>query len=247
MRNPGLKALFPLALICAGVEAVPMSADGTFTPQTALTPRQAGGQCPGQDGPGVLITNKGNATQTFAFFKNLKNGDAWAAPEFNNPDPDVPNLTVQPGDTGFAKTPYDWKGRAQRGTLQPATWAEFQVQATGTGGDGKAHGDISLIQGCDGAVTVASTDGNGANNGFTISCLTGAPPAALEKKSDGSQTIGRLVQNWPGSDKNPAAVPWLASIVQSTQAYMLGPDGNASTSGVPDVASGNNCLQFNFY
>lgn len=94
---------------------------------------------------------------------------------------------------------------------------------------------------------VSSTDGSGAKNGFTKDCRDGAPPAALEKKPDGTETVGRIVQNWPGSDKNPAAVPWLQSQVKSTEAYMLGPDGNAASSGVPDVASSNNCLQFDFY
>jgi len=250
MRNPYLRTLIPLALICSGVDAVPLSAtDSPSTPATALTPRGGQGVCPGQSGPGVMLTNKGSTEQTIYFFKNHRNGNGWADPEFNTPDPEVPSVTIAPGETKYAKTPYDWKGRAQRGKLQPATWAEFQIQDSDNNGrqaDGKAHGNVSLIQGCDGAVTVSSTDGQ-SHNGFTDDCRAGAPKDALETKADGIVTVGRIVQNWPGSNKNPAAVTWLPEKVKSTQAYMLGPDGNAASSGVPDVAGADNCLKFDIY
>lgn len=247
MRTAGLRTWLPLVLICSGADATPIRA--IDRPQTSIIPR-SGGTCPGQSGPGVVMTNKGKESQTFAFFKNKANGNGWAAPEFDNPDPEVPSVTIQPGGTTYVKTPYHWKGRVQRGKLQPATWAEFQIQDTDNNGrtaDGKAHGDISLIQGCDGAVTVSATDGSKAHNGFTDDCRAGAPKAALEAKADGISTVGRIVQNWPGSNKNAAAVPWLAKKVKSDQAYMLDSAGSAASSGVPDVASGNNCLHFDFY
>jgi hypothetical protein len=200
-----------------------------------------------------MITNKANKEQSFVFFKNHKNGNGWADPEFKIPDPQVPSVTIAPGKTQYVKIDLDWKGRVQRGSKggdpQPGTWAEFQLSDTDSNGrtpDHAAHGDISLIQGCDGAVMVKATDGSGAQNGFTKDCISGAGNA-LVMRPDGSKAVGRLVQMWPGADKTDAAVPWLSSIVKPDQAYQLDGNGQAASSGVPDVASKDNCLQFDFY
>ncbi|KAJ6484430.1 hypothetical protein C8R47DRAFT_958794, partial [Mycena vitilis] len=53
---------------------------------------------------------------------------------------------LQPGETQFVSLPDSFNGPVQRGTLQPATWVEFQLSADN---DHAAHGDISLEQGCD--------------------------------------------------------------------------------------------------
>lgn len=249
MRNPYLRTLIPLALVCTGTDAIPLSGnDGSLTP---MTPRQTPlSGCPGQDGPGIMLSNKGSKEQEFYFFKNTRNGNAWADPSFKDPDPEVPAVTVGPGETKYVKIASSWKGRVQRGKEQPATWGEFQLQDTDNDGrqaDGAAHGNISLIQGCDGAAEIASTDGTNVRNGITKDCREGAPPAAIEKKPDGLTTLGRLVQNWEGSNINPAAVTWAMNNIDGTKAYMLGPDGKAASSGVPDIASKNNCLEFDFY
>ena len=161
MRNQYLRTLLPLTLVCAGTGAIPLpNNEVALTP--VLTPRDAG-HCPG---PGVQITNKANKAQSFIFFKNHKNGNGWADPEFRIPDPDVPSVAIGPGKTQYIKIQLDWKGRVQRGSKggdpQPGTWAEFQVSDTDANGrtpDHAAHGDISLIQGCDGAIMVRATDG----------------------------------------------------------------------------------------
>ncbi|KAB5522112.1 hypothetical protein GE09DRAFT_1195236 [Coniochaeta sp. 2T2.1] len=53
--------------------------------------------------------------------------------------------------------------------------------------------DISLLQGCDGAATVAALDGSGVSTGFTGDLLTGAPAAVLRGKDDGSLAIAKTV------------------------------------------------------
>ena len=52
----------------------------------------------------------------------------------------------------FVSLPVSFKGRFERGTTIPATWTEFQLDASN---DHAAHGDISLEQGCDGAARSA--------------------------------------------------------------------------------------------
>lgn len=256
MRNPYLRTFIPLALVCSGADAIPLNSnESNLTP--VVTPRDAPATpsgCPGQSGPGIMLSNKSSTDQSFVFFKNHKNGNGWADPEFKIPDPDVPSVTVGPGTTQYVKIDIDWKGRVQRGKTggdpQPATWGEFQLKDTDGNGrtpDGAAHGNVSLIQGCDGALVVKSTDGSSAQNGFTKNCMEGAPDTALVKRPDGSEAIGRLVQMWPGADKKDGADPWLKTLVEPNQAYMLDGNGQAASSGVPDVASKNNCLEFEFY
>jgi hypothetical protein len=255
MRNTYLRTLIPLVLVCSGTDAIPLSGnDGSLTP--VVTPRDTpSGRCPGQDGPGIMITNKATKDQSFIFFKNQKDGNGWADPEWHTPDPNVPSVTVGPGKTQYVKIDLDWKGRVQRGDKggnpQPGTWGEFQLHDTDTTNghvpDYAAHGDISLIQGCDGAAMVSATDSSSAQNGFTKDCIAGAPPAALVTRPDGSKAVGRLVQMWEGADKTAGADPWLKTFVQPTQAYMLNSAGQAASDGVPDVSSKNNCLQFDFY
>lgn len=258
MRNPYLRTLIPLALICSGADAAPVLNDGNLTPVVTprdtpiLTPRELPiGHCPGQSGPGVMLTNKANKAQTFTFWKNTRNGNGWADPEWNNPDPAVPAVTIPAGETKYVAIQAEWKGRIQRGKLgkEPATWAEFQLRdTTSPAPDFKAHGDISLIQGCDGAVMVYATDGSGAKNGFTTDCMANAPPGAIVSRPDGSKTVGRIVNMWPGAEKTDAAVGWLKHVVPNPElAYQLDGAGNAAAFGVPDVASKDNCLKFEFY
>ncbi|KAI0892081.1 hypothetical protein F4806DRAFT_480969 [Annulohypoxylon nitens] len=185
-------------------------------------------------GPGIQLTNKSPRKNTYFFYDNYWNGNGEAGANFDHPLKHVdvgPNQTVHvPLDVGF-------KGRVQRGDQQPATWGEFQVKASNDGG---AHGDISLEQGCDGAATVASTDGSNVSNGFQKDIVKDAPAAAVEKKPNGEKALASTEGNWKGPG-NQAAVDWEYKQIGHGKAYIKG------GTGVPDVASKNNCLHFTFY
>ena len=180
--------------------------------------------------PGAIIHNRSNKECKYAFYNNDKN----QAATFTNPSPVI---TLKADESRFVALDRGFKGRVQRGTELPATWGEFQVSASN---DGKAHGDISLEQGCDGAATVSATDGSGQHNGFTHDILTYAPAAAFHKKPSGEKALATTMGNWE-SGPNQAAIDWENKQVGQRYAYITG------GTGVPDVASANQCLQFDFY
>ncbi|KAK8070271.1 hypothetical protein PG994_006887 [Apiospora phragmitis] len=187
-------------------------------------------------GPGIQLTNKSPKTHRYYFYDNYWNGDGTAGANFDHPLKDV---EVGPNATVFVSLTTAFKGRVQRGNEIPATWGEFQVKAAN---DGKAHGDISLQQGCDGAATVASTDGTNVSNGFTQDIVKGAPQAALDKKpKSGEKVLASTEGNWIHPGGNQVAVDYEYKVLGSAKAYIKG------GTGVPDVASKNNCLHFTFY
>ncbi|KAI2784515.1 hypothetical protein F4815DRAFT_456117 [Daldinia loculata] len=185
-------------------------------------------------GPGILLTNHSSKAHRYFFYENYWNGNGKAGANFDHP---LTNVEVGPNRTVHVPLKLEFKGRVQRGDQQPATWGEFQVKAAD---DGRAHGDISIQQGCDGAATVASTDGTNVSNGFTQDILKGAPAAALDKKPSGEKTLASTEGNWKGPG-NQAAIDWEYKKLGQGKAYIKG------GSGVPDVASKNNCLHFTFY
>ncbi|KAI1387876.1 uncharacterized protein F4822DRAFT_444405 [Hypoxylon trugodes] len=186
------------------------------------------------NGPGILLTNKSAKKHTYYFYDNYWNGNGTAGANFDHP---LKHVDVNPNQTIHVPLTLAFKGRVQRGDQQPATWGEFQVKASD---DGRAHGDISLQQGCDGAATVASTDGTNVSNGFTKDILKDAPAAAVEKKPSGEKALASTEGNWKGPG-NQAAVDWEFKQLGHDKAYIKG------GTGVPDVASKNNRLHFTFY
>ena len=185
-------------------------------------------------GPGIQLTNKSSKKNTYYFFDNYWNGNGEAGANFDHP---LKHVEVGPNKTVHVPLSLQFKGRVQRGDKQPATWGEFQVRADN---DGKSHGDISLQQGCDGAATVSSTDGTNVSNGFSKDIIKGAPAAALDKKPSGERVLAHTEPNWNGPG-NKAAIDWEHKQLGTTKAYIVG------GSGVPDIASKNNCLHFTFY
>ncbi|CAJ2507689.1 Uu.00g088750.m01.CDS01 [Anthostomella pinea] len=185
-------------------------------------------------GPGIQLTNHSAKKNTYYFYDNYWNGNGTAGANFDHP---LKHVELAPNQTVHVPLSVSFKGRVQRGRALPATWGEFQVKASN---DGKAHGDISLQQGCDGAATVASTDGTGVSNGFTKNIVRGAPAAALGKKPDGEVVLASTEGNWNGPG-NQAAVDWENKQLGQGKAYIKG------GTGVPDIASKNNCLHFTFY
>ncbi|KAI0443508.1 hypothetical protein F4803DRAFT_550127 [Xylaria telfairii] len=189
---------------------------------------------PQASGPGILLTNKSAKKNTYFFYNNLWNGNGTAGANFDHP---LKNVEVGPNQTVHVPLELSFKGRVQRGDQQPATWCEFQVKASD---DGRAHGDISVQQGCDGAATVASTDGTNVSNGFVKDIVNGAPAAALDKKPNGEKVLASTEGNWKGPG-NQATIDWCYKQLGHDKAYIKG------GTGVPDVASKNNCLHFTFY
>ena len=137
--------------------------------------------------------------------------------------------------TQFIGLPATFKGRVQRGTQIPATWAEFQIEADN---DHAAHGDISVEQGNDGGAWIRSTDGRSSAAGFSGDIQTWAPTKAYQTRSDGVRALASTMGNWLGGP-NQAAVDAQQQRIGSL-VYVTG------GSGVPDVASNNRRLAVEF-
>ncbi|KAK8124160.1 hypothetical protein PG999_004078 [Apiospora kogelbergensis] len=214
----------------AEAEADAEDAASSSTPATSVTDAPAPSEAAEE-----TLTNKSGKKHRYYFYDNYWNGDGTAGANFDHP---LKNVEVGANATVFVPLDVKFKGRVQRGDQIPCTWGEFQVKASN---DGKAHGDISLQQGCDGAATVASTDGSKVSNGFTQDIVKGAPAAALDKKPNGEKVLASTEGNWIHPKGNQAAVDYEYKVLGHGKAYIKG------GTGVPDVASKNNCLHFTFY
>jgi hypothetical protein len=186
-------------------------------------------------GPGIILTNKSKEEEQYFFYDNYWNGNGTAGANFDHP---LKSVKLTAGAHTYVNLPTSFKGRVQRGTTLPATWVEFQVSASN---DGAAHGDISLEQGCDGAATIASTDGSKRINGFTNDVVKDAPAAACTKKAGTEKkVIASTMGNW-AAGRNQAAIDYLNKVVGQKRAYITG------GTGTDDVASKNKCLAVDFY
>ncbi|PVI02276.1 hypothetical protein DM02DRAFT_727351 [Periconia macrospinosa] len=187
-----------------------------------------------EQGPGIDLTNKSGRECEYFFYDNYWNGNGTAGANFDHP---LKSVKLQPGEYQFVDLPASFKGRLQRGTDLPCTWVEFQLEADDDHG---AHGDISLQQGCDGAATIASTDGSNVINGFTHDVVSGAPDSAVRNKPNGERATDTTVGNWNGGP-NQATIDYLNQTVGQSKAYIVG------GTGTPDVASKNRRLAVDMY
>ncbi|KAI1383895.1 uncharacterized protein F4822DRAFT_417939 [Hypoxylon trugodes] len=133
-------------------------------------------------GPGLKITN--GDTQSRCFFA------------YENSCDEIPlkYISIGIGETKFLSLPSSFQGRIVRGAENVnldgsphllGTWLEITFDNSQ-----KGYADVSLIRGCDGAVTVASLDGSGANTGFNDEgILIGAPEAAYAVNDEGVKVI----------------------------------------------------------
>ncbi|MCJ1470152.1 hypothetical protein MMC07_008797 [Pseudocyphellaria aurata] len=185
-------------------------------------------------GPGVSVSNRSNKEQAYFFYDNYWNGNGTAGANFDHP---LKSVRLAPHATSFVALPNTFKGRVQRGTRLPATWVEFQLNASNDHG---AHGDISLEQGCDGAALIHATDGSGRVNGFSHDILHNAPRAALTKRADGMEVLASTMGNWMAGP-NEAAAEYELKVVGQKKAYIKG------GTGTDDVASKNQRLAVEFF
>ena len=185
-------------------------------------------------GPGIDLHNKSGKACNYYFYDNYWNGNGTAGANFDHP---LKSVQLASHASKFVPLPASFKGRVQRGILIPATWAEFQLDASN---DHAAHGDISLEQGCDGAATIASTDGTNRIGGFQKDVLTHAPEKALVMRKDGVKVLASTEGNWMAGP-NEAAVEWLQKQVGQKKAYIKG------GTGTDDVASRNRRLAVTFF
>lgn len=183
--------------------------------------------------PGIILTNKSHKTCTYYFYDNFWNGNGTAGANFDKP---LKHVVLAAGATQFVPLPTSFKGRAQRGTLIPSTWAEFQIEASN---DHAAHGDISVEQGNDGGAWIRSTDGRVSGAGFTGDIQTWGPPEAYQIRSDGVRALASTMGNWLGGP-NQAAINAQKKRIGGT-VYVTG------GAGVPDIGSSNKRLAVEFY
>jgi hypothetical protein len=147
--------------------------------------------------PGILLSNKSPHDETYFFYDNYWNGNGTAGANFDKP---LKSVHVPAGHTVSVDLPSSFKGRVQRGDKIPATWVEFQLEASD---DHKAHGDVSVEQGNDGPATIRSSDGTNRTGGFTAPIH--APESAYQTRSDGKHVIASTMGNWLGGP-NKAAI-----------------------------------------
>jgi hypothetical protein len=232
MRTSYFQIVSLIAVLSASVQALPSQMQAR---SMVGSPEPVGVEAR-DEGPGIDLTNKSGGKVTYYFYDNFWNGDGTAGANFDHPLESA-TTTLEAGKSKFVSLPKTFKGRVQRGKDIPATWVEFQLSASN---DGAAHGDVSVEQGCDGAATIASTDGSNRKGGFENDVLKDAPAAAVVKKPDGSKALGSTMGNWNGGP-NQAAIDYLKKVVGQSKAYITG------GTGVPDIASKNNRFAVVFY
>lgn len=134
-------------------------------------------------GLGVTITNAGSDWAGFYMYANSEDTSPYKYTWIEN------------GNTVFISVPADFQGRITRGTDELnlagsaqllGTWFEFSIDP----GTTTMWADVSLIKGCDGAVTIANTDGQGLSLGFTQDIVSDGPAGAYQQRPDGNWVLG---------------------------------------------------------
>ncbi|KAL8991693.1 MAG: hypothetical protein Q9169_007737 [Polycauliona sp. 2 TL-2023] len=187
---------------------------------------------------GIDLHNKSNKECTYYFYDNYWNGNGTAGANFDHP---LKSVKLAPKASKFVPLKKSFKGRVQRGTLIPATWVEFQTEASN---DHAAHGDVSIQQGCDGGATIQGTDGaphgSGPVGGFSKDVITHAPAAAKMRRQDGVMCLASTMGNWLAGP-NEAAAQWMFKEVGQKKVYIKG------GSGTDDISSKNRRFEVCFY
>ncbi|KAK8052293.1 hypothetical protein PG993_003678 [Apiospora rasikravindrae] len=188
------------------------------TPEHPLSNRQAGTPYTGVLTPEqckVLVPRKTKGDADKGLGISIENADSKPRSYFvysNGCDtmPYIEVTGVPAGKTVFVSLPAKFQGRIQRGThdvhvarakgpdTSLGTWLELGYDA-----DNKSYGDVSLIRGCDGAVSLRTTDGSGISTGFSTPCMQGAPAGAIGTKLSGGKSVKATERSKTQSDPNP--------------------------------------------
>lgn len=137
----------------------------------------------------------------------------------------TPSNQLQPGGEVFISVCPTFAGRIVRGdptynlnqSVQTnlGTWIELSWEGPPTR---RSWGDISLLEGYDGAALLMPTDGSGILTGFTADILMGAPSSALAYKADGGVALAKTV----GDGANMVAQAYeLGLLNPMTEAFIL--------------------------
>ncbi|KAI1405357.1 hypothetical protein F4819DRAFT_510329 [Hypoxylon fuscum] len=181
-----------LGLLLATAAALPANVGSLYSHNpSALSPRSTGSCAtkatqtfgdPDQNGAGIQLKNGDSQSRSYFVYQNSCDYIP------------LKYITIGAGQTQFVSLPAGFQGRVVRGTEavnldgQPhtlGTWLEL-----GLDGTGKGWADVSLIRGCDGAVSVAAMDGSGVSTGFDdSSILDGAPEGAYDTKQSGAKVL----------------------------------------------------------
>ncbi|KAK8081117.1 hypothetical protein PG997_008935 [Apiospora hydei] len=173
---------------------------GILTPAQCevLVPRKTAGDAD-QGGLGLALENADKQPRSYFVYSN--GCDTM---------PYIEVAGVPAGKTVFVSLPARFQGRVQRGTHEVhvartkgddtslGTWLELGYDA-----DGKSYGDVSLIRGCDGAVSLRTTDGTGVATGFSAPCMQGAPAGAIGTKPSGGKSVKATERSKTQSDADP--------------------------------------------
>ncbi|KAK6948050.1 hypothetical protein Daesc_009814 [Daldinia eschscholtzii] len=197
-------------IFCHNESQTPMY---TVTVLTKLTCDLVGDEDLG--GPGVLLWNydpksHGAANGTMFFFY-----------ESNHDFVPYKYTTIPPLSSVFIAVCPTFRGRIVRGDITNldgqkhllGTWAEINWHANGSR---NAWGDISLLQGNDGAAMIQSLDGLVREKGFTTDLVSNAPANLLAKKGTGSWCLDKII----GPGANNATREWERQFLDPRNVYL---------------------------
>ncbi|KAI2776242.1 hypothetical protein F4815DRAFT_449531 [Daldinia loculata] len=186
-------------------------------------------------GPGVFIWNHDPKSHGAA------NGTMFFLYESNHDFVPYKYTVIPPWSSVFVAVCPNFRGRIVRGDMMNfdrkkhllGTWAEINWHANGSG---TAWGDISLLQGNDGAAVIQSLDGLSRAKGFTIDLLSDAPANVLAQKATGSWCLDKII----GQDANNATREWEMQFLDPWNVYL-------EDDVDPVINSDNGRFQVTFY
>ncbi|KAH7027374.1 uncharacterized protein B0I36DRAFT_432652 [Microdochium trichocladiopsis] len=146
---------------------------------------------------------------------------------------------IPPWSSAFITVCPTFEGRVVRGDWSYfdghkhmlGTWVEVAFTS-----DGMVYGDISLLEGNDGAAMIQSMDGFHNAKGFTFDLLESAPRGAWAQKSSGTWCLDKII----GLDANYAAWAWQSEFLDPWNVYLTNEVN-------PVIDSVNGRFQITFY
>ncbi|KAI1375330.1 hypothetical protein F4677DRAFT_134798 [Hypoxylon crocopeplum] len=218
--------------------STPLSHPSSLSPRGTCTPTPPTHASHDTDtgGAGLQLHNADSKTRSFFVYAN--NCDAIP----------LKFVTINAGQTQFVSLPAQFQGRVVRGTEAVnldgkahwlGTWLEIGLDVA-PAPTGKGWADVSLIRGCDGAVSIAALDGTGAATGFSDArILDDAPAAVLQAKDSGAKVV-------------QATEGLLSVVVASARDYLAGRLGYGKAyiddyHGNPVICSVNKRFSATFY